>query len=491
MKRCHLHLTVLFVCHLSLTLANAQLASDCTLYAAVPPTGNDANNGATSLTPKTFSGAAKATVAGSTVCLEGGTYSLPSTFVVPHTGTSAAYIVYKAYGDSPAIIKYVGPSGAGNTMFLINNSTYPTTPVQWSSGTNYLEFRNLVMDGNELATNAFSCHGSHHVTFVGNTMKNTGGAGIAAINCDYLTADHNLVWHNGMAANSDPSYAPCCGWTSGISYNSMQFFDTYSGLHNLITNNMISGEVDGSTNHTDGDGIILDLSCRSGCGTLATANTPPVLIMNNLVYDNGGRCIAAFNVSNFYVINNTCYKNGADLTMKNPPSSFVSNESMNGYFVNNISRDWRNMTTSWAGASVSSYQQVGANSSLSYYKNMWFDDGGGGLNFTSSDPSQFFNLAPQLVSPPSINPNLGHQYASATDPALIGTALTLQASSPAINAGIDPSTVSGLPAQIIVDLKHYIYSDIDGVARTAANWNLGAYQSAPPAPPTGLTTTAH
>src|SRR5207244_9342247 len=80
MKRCHLHLTVLFVCHLSLTLANAQLASDCTLYAAVPPTGNDANNGATSLTPKTFSGAAKATVAGSTVCLEGGTYSLPSTF---------------------------------------------------------------------------------------------------------------------------------------------------------------------------------------------------------------------------------------------------------------------------------------------------------------------------------------------------------------------------------------------------------------------------
>src|SRR5438094_938042 len=358
MKRCHLHLTVLFVCHLSLTLANAQLASDCTLYAAVPPTGNDANNGATSLTPKTFSGAAKATVAGSTVCLEGGTYSLPSTFVVPHTGTSAAYI--------------------------------------------------------------------------------------------------------------DPSYAPCCGWTSGISYNSMQFFDTYSGLHNLITNNMISGEVDCSTNHTDGDGIILDLSCRSGCGTLATANTPPVLIMNNLVYDNGGRCIAAFNVSNFYVINNTCYKNGADLTMKNPPSSFVSNESMNGYFVNNISRDWRNMTTSWAGASVSSYQQVGANSSLSYYKNMSFDDGGGGLNFTSSDPSQFFNLDPQFVSPPSINPNLGHQYASATDPALIGTALTLQASSPAINAGIDPSTVSGLPAQIIVDLKHYIYSDIDAVARTAA-----------------------
>ena len=122
---------------------------------------------------------------------------------------------------------------------------------------------------------------------------------------------------------------------------------------------------------------------------------------------------------------------------------------------------------------------------------MSFDDGGGGLNFTPSDPSQFFNLDPQFISPPSTNPNLGHQYASATDPALIGTALTLQGSSPAINAGIDPSTISGLPAQIITDLRLYIYSDINGIARTAGNWNLGAYQSIPPAPPTGLTTTAH
>ena len=491
MKRCHLYLILLFVCQLLLTVAKAQLATDCTLYAAVPPTGNDANNGTTALTPKTFTGAANATVAGSIVCLEGGTYSLATKFAPPHIGTSAAHIVYKAYGDNPAIIKYVGSSGIGNTMFLIENSTYPTTPVQWSSGKNYLEFHNLVMDGNELATNAFSCHGSHHVTFIGNTMKNTGGAGIAAINCDYLTADHNLVWHNGMAANSDPSYAPCCGWVSGISHNSAQFFDTYTGLHTIITNNIISGEVDGSTNHTEGSGIILDLSCRSGCGTLATANTPPVLIMNNLVYDNGGRCVSAANVSNFYVINNTCYKNGTDLTMNSPPGSFVSRESTIGYFVNNISRDWKNTTTSWAGASVSSYQQVGANSSLSYYKDMWFDDGGGGLNFTPSDPAQFFNLDPQFVSPPSINPNLGHQYASATDPALIGTALTLQGSSPAINAGIDPSTISGLPAQILTDLRLYIYSDINGIGRTAGNWNLGAYQFAPPAPPAGLTTTVH
>src|SRR5205823_15079509 len=105
--------------------------------------------------------------------------------------------------------------------------------------------------------------------------------------------------------------------------------------------------------------------------------------------------------------------------------------------------------------------------------------------------SQFFNLDPQLVSPPSIDPNVGRQYASATDPALIGNALRLQGSSPAINAGIAPSTIPRLPAHIITDFRLYIYSDINGIARTAGHWNLGAYQSIPPAPPTGLTTTAH
>ena len=494
MKRCHLYLTVLFVCQLLLTVANAQVATDCTLYAAAPPAGNDANNGTTAATPKTFMGAANATVPGSVVCLEGlpGPYTTgpgaSSTFEVPHSGTPSAWITYKAYGDAPPIFSWTGPSGTGQIMFRMGDHSSTTG---FPNSQHYIKFIGLTLNGNELASAGFQCFGGHHITWIGNTVKNVGGVGIGSVQCDYLTADHNLIWHNGMAANSDPSYAPCCGWSSGISYNSVQFFDTYTGLHNLINNNIISGEVDGSTHHTDGNGIVLDLSCPSGCGTLATANTPPVLIMNNVVYDNGARCIAAFNVSNFYIINNTCYKNGTDLTMNNPPGSLFANQSTIGYFVDNISRDWKNTTTSWAGASLFSYQQAGADSSLFYYKNMWFDDGATGLNFTPSDPLQFFNLDPQFVSPPSINPNLGHQYANATDPALIGTALTLQGSSPAGHAGIDPSTISGLPAQIVTDLRLYIYRDINGITRAAGNWNLGAYQFAPPAPPGGLTTTAH
>src|SRR5438034_2742827 len=74
------------------------------------------------------------------------------------------------------------------------------------------------------------------------------------------------------------------GWTSGISFNSTRWFDSYSGFHNIISNNFVAGEYDGSSHHTDGNGIILDLS--NGSYDYASADTPPALVVNNVVYGN-------------------------------------------------------------------------------------------------------------------------------------------------------------------------------------------------------------
>jgi len=446
----------LFVLLMAIGNAGAQVATDCTLY--VSPSGR--GNGGSPSAPTTLTGAQKVSAPGDVICMIGGTYSLGSTFNLTRSGTSSAWIVYKAYGDGAVNIDWTGPSGPGNAMFRIGQQ-----PGSFPNGPHYLEFNGLNLDGKNLATSGFSCGGGHHLRFLNNTIKNTGGAGIQTVECDYLTTDHNLIFHNG--------FAPCCGWTSAISYNSNQFFDNNAGLHNIISNNMLAGELDSSTNHTDGNGIILDLSCPSGCGTLATAHTPPVLIMNNVVYENGGRCISAYAVSNFYVINNTCYKNGEDLTMKRPPGSFVTNNSKTGYFVNNISYDWRNSASAWGGASVLSFQQTGSNSAISYYKNMWFI---GGLNFTPSDPSQFFNQDPLFVRAPPVNPDLGHQAAMALDPSFLGIDLMLQTTSPALRKGIDPSTIPGLPSAIVTDLRKHVYTDINGNSRAAGRWDLGAYQ---------------
>src|SRR5437016_3759085 len=197
---------------LTITISNGSLASDCTLYAS--PSGSSSNSGTSPSSPKSFSGAASATGPGSVVCLLGGTYSFSSTFSPPASGTPSSWIVYKAYGDSPVYINYTGAPD-GQVMFRFNGGSFPSNPA-------YLEFRNLNLNGQGNALDGFFCSGSHHLRFIGNSVSNTGGSGVSTVHCDYITADHNLVSHNGYIP-SNASNVSWWTWTSGISLNSSQW----------------------------------------------------------------------------------------------------------------------------------------------------------------------------------------------------------------------------------------------------------------------------
>jgi Malectin domain/Right handed beta helix region len=422
-------------------------ASDCTLFAS--PSGNDSNSGTSASSPKTFQGAANATQPGSVVCLLGGTYNFSSSFTPPTSGTPSSWITYKNYGDGPVNIVYTGPADA-SPIFRLGSGSFPT------GGVSYIEFRGLNLNGNSNSGDAFWCQGTHHLRFINNSMSDTGTAGIGTRDCDYLTADHNLIYHNGYmpASTPDPQWY---GWTSGISYNSNQWFDTYPGFHNIISNNIVAGEFDSSSNHTDGNGIILDLS--NGSYNASTANTPPVLIINNVVYGNGGRCIHAYIVTNFWIVNNTCYNNNLDPTL-GTAGSFSTSGSQNGYFINNISLAW--------SSAYPTYIQEGSNSNIQYFADMYY---GSSPNFSSS---QLIQANPLFVSAPSLTQ---YGYSTALPPLQLGTDLTLQSGSPAFGKGIDPSTLSGLPSAIVSDLKNYIYADINGKPRPQGGGSdLGAYQ---------------
>jgi hypothetical protein len=419
----------------NVTVNNGGLATNCTLYASA--TGNDSNSGTSPSAPKTFVGAAFATQPGSVVCLLGGTYQMTDTFYPPTSGTPSAWIVYENYGNGDVNFTWVAGAIA-QPMFKFGNGSFPSNP-------SYLEFRGLKLDGQGKALDGFFCDGAHHLRLIGNTINNTGGSGVGAVQCDYLTSDHNFINHNGYLY----------GWTSAISYDTTPWFDSYPGFHNVISNNIIAGEYDGSSSHTDGNGIILD---RGG-------NTPSSLIINNVVYGNGGRCIQANGVTSFWIVNNTCYRNNLDTSLGNA-GSFTSQNSSNGYFVNNITVAWHTNNPS--------YDQEGSNSNIAYYTDMYF---GSSINFTPSNPSQLIQADPLFLNPPYFDPNLAGQYATALPPSQLGTGLTLQATSPAYKRGIDPSQLSGVPANIVTELKQYIYVDINGRARPQGGGSdLGAYQ---------------
>src|SRR5437660_483496 len=372
-------------------------ATDCTLYASA--SGSDSNSGTSSSSPKTFQGAANSTQSGSVVCLLGGTYTLSSSFSPPTSGSPSSWITYKNYDSTPVNFAWSGGSNA-SAMSYIGGGSFPSGPA-------YREFRGLTLTGNANAAAGLFSRGSHHLRFISNSISNTGGSGIASIDCDYLTSDHNLINHNGYipSGTANPQWY---SWTSAISYNSNQWFDNYPGFHNIISNNIISGEVDQSTHHTDGNGIILDLS--SGSYDPATANTPPALILNNVVYGNGGRCIVAYVVTNFWIVNNTCFKNDLD-TSESAFGSFEPNDSHDGYLINNIA-------VAYTGGHPP-YEQGGTVTNVHYYADLFF---GAANNFSYSDPSQFPYADALFLNPPSLS---AVGYANALVSSRLSTGLTL------------------------------------------------------------------
>src|SRR5207253_2927371 len=78
---------------------------------------------------------------------------------------------------------------------------------------------------------------------------------------------------------------------------------------------------------------------------------------------NGGRCIVAYVVTNFWIVNNTCFKNDLD-TSESAFGSFEPNDSHDGYLINNIA-------VAYTGGHPP-YEQGGTVTNVHYYADLFF-----------------------------------------------------------------------------------------------------------------------
>ncbi len=214
---------------------------------------------------------------------------------------------------------------------------------------------------------------------------------------------------------------------------------------------------------------------------------PPVLIANNLVYMNFGRCIHSFHQWNLWVVNNTCFANG----LREPTYgtgngtgeiNMFASLSPGSYIINNVVQAWP----------YSNAYRSESNSALAFSRDIAF--GGQPLRVPASvtnDPNQIRIVNPQFLAPLPVDPAAQGQWRNAPAPWALTTQFYPSVGSPLVDKGIDPRTVAAsVDPALVAGMNAVFGTDLAGNPRVSGGgWDIGAYelnQAAPPAPPAPL-----
>jgi Right handed beta helix region len=399
----------------------------CTVYVA--PGGRLASAGRSAGAPTTLYAATRRVVPGSVVCLEAGTYDTSSNIILSRSGRSSAPVYYRNYGGT-ALLQYTGGSVSGGVLQTASG-------LNWG-GAHDLVFEGLTIDGRDLIGGGiFVTHGSHHITIRDCVIQNTGATGIAVNASDYVTVDHNLIYHAGYNQGGSSGISLWYRGTTAVYGGRTAWYDRFPGFHNFIADNIVSGSYDNSSIHSDGNGIIVD-----GAGSI-----PPALVINNLVYENGGRGIEVYlNTGDIWVVNNTAYADGLDLKVGTGQApEFMAANASNVHFVNDLAYGREN-GTSYGTA----YVYTNTASTVTWAASIGYNGSTLGVS-----TSQYRYANPLLTSAPAI-PSTSAPWAQATPPWSIGDDFTLKTGSPAIAAGVDPTAVRGITNALAAGIRRYM-----------------------------------
>ncbi|BAY61777.1 Parallel beta-helix repeat protein [Calothrix brevissima NIES-22] len=426
---------------LSDTVTQVVNSNKATLYSQatsktyyVSASGNDSNNGLSVNSPfKTIQKAANLTNPGDTVLIMNGVYTNASpvgeVIKITRSGTASAWITYKAYPGHFPKLKHNGwngiliQNGASyieiNGLEVIGNNDNITLSYAISQKSNT---SNPLTSGNCISIDGRRNGHPHHIRILNNKVHRCGGAGISAIQTDYVTIEGNEVFNNAW-------YSPF--GTSGISLYQNWRFDNHTGYKMYVRKNKVynnrqyipwiyTGKIE------DGNGIIIDDSKNTQNNSTLGVYTGWTLVENNITYKNGGSGIHAYKSQYVDILHNTAYLNNQSPEIKH--GQIFANSSSDVNIVNNI-----------LYAPPNKYININAqNTKVTYNYNIY-------ANSTLMETKGYNDI---LADPKFVNPSQGD--------------FRLQATSPAINK-----------AYPLASLK----TDYAGKARpSSGGYDIGAYE---------------
>src|SRR3984885_7397547 len=295
-----------------------------TTYYVSSITGSDNNAGTSASAPfASLQAAANVVKPGDTVQVMNGTYTAPfyaDALDITTSGTATAPITFEA---APGQTPVIDSSGGWNAINIEGSYivvkgftvvgdaadyTLQSALAGYSTGSSSL-------DGNGIAINPTgSVPLPNHITIEDNTVYNEPGGGIYTEGADYVQILNNVVHNNA-------------NWSafgnSGISISTSANSDTASGVHDIISGNLVYDNAQlvptsGAGVGTDGEGILLDTNPNY---------TGQILVENNTVYSNGGPGIESFLTDTATITGNTVYGNDTQNTQAQSVAEIFINQS--------------------------------------------------------------------------------------------------------------------------------------------------------------------
>jgi parallel beta-helix repeat protein len=289
--------------------------------------GDDGNSGASAdEAMKTITHAASGAGAGDCVIVMPGTYR--EQVVLSHGGSADSATGYlTVVSKAPHGAKIVPPDSKTYSTFVLG------------PGANYVVVQGFDIKGGTKGAEAGGGHaldasyGTHHDKFLDNVVHDSGGSGISVAYGDFYTIAGNVAYSNA-ATNKFQA--------SGISvYQARAISDLSRGFHIVVSENISfrnqEYDIVGATEHTDGNGIIIDDFHNSQNASKAGNYPYETLVQNNLVFGNGGKGIQVLLSDNVTVRNNTAYSNNKDILNASRWRGELNNQqASNNKWGNNI-----------------------------------------------------------------------------------------------------------------------------------------------------------